>query len=376
MEDVADVYKVSLSSNTSACSTCNLDIDTAGADGISFNSELDTLHHVGYPNVHLLRDTKAARRAGYIQNNKVTKDFVQRFFGRNSWMDLWKHHIMLPMIRVLETGNLELAASTLEQIIWKRKFQSDECRLNGRGFCHQHRHMIYQAEICLQAVLNEICTREHLWDETSTVRILSTVNTERLNKMIHYMKVFRAHEARKVLTIDRHRAEKQKEILKRFTREVRLRNMDASNYQNNGTWYEEIFSKRGRKKLIEFTDFDFDFKFMNILMSEGKEQDMEDIQRIQIHYMRNPDQIFGFIKDMEEFVFDLFVSTNLEERRLAEQFLEKIQNYLRTRRLYPMHTESSLFWMQIMAERDKMYQSIYRQFGVQTAGTINYTERR
>jgi hypothetical protein len=51
MEDVADVYKVSLSSNTSACSTCNLHIDTAGADGLSFNSELDTLEHVGYEHV-------------------------------------------------------------------------------------------------------------------------------------------------------------------------------------------------------------------------------------------------------------------------------------------------------------------------------------
>jgi len=225
MEDVADVYKVSLSSNTSACSTCNLHIDTAGADGISFNSELDTLHHVGYPHVDLLRDTNKARRDGHIKNNKVTNNFVRTYFGANSWMDLWKYHIMLPKIEGLLTANLELAASTLEQIIWKRKRQSDECRRNGHGICHQHMHMIYQAEICLQAVLNEICKRENIWDETHTVRILSTVNTERLNKMIHYMKVFIAHEGRKLLKSNRDRArasraeilEERKEILKRFT---------------------------------------------------------------------------------------------------------------------------------------------------------------
>ena len=123
MADVADVYKVSLSSNTSACSTCNLHIDTAGADGLSFNSELDTLHHVGYPNVHLLRDTKAARRAGYIQNNKVTKDFVQRFFtagGRDD--DVGNRAIVCRRAAILSEGWATARPQSCEHNCRSREF--------------------------------------------------------------------------------------------------------------------------------------------------------------------------------------------------------------------------------------------------------------
>jgi hypothetical protein len=68
---------------------------------------------------------------------------------------------------------------------------------------------------------------------------------------------------------------------------------------------------------------------------------------------------------------DLFCSTDLEGRSLTERLLEKIQNYLTTRGCYPTHTARSWLWRQIMAERDEMYQSIYSEFVVQTAGTIN-----